>query len=285
MISITKFLMSVVLLTSLTAGAAPATAALTESEFLDFERGFLTEEEAQFAMWPDLNDYLRDNGMVWNVGTYGRPRGSDLLRLQDLWAHLDNEKLQYFRMLLLYNVSETGPYAQTVRVYTRPPGSQFNYVDLKNWRYDAIWDISSGVISKFRTITGLYKVHPDRVVRDATAWGANDPMPHSMYIHYKYCPEGRWSGIATHGTPFENRLGNRASSGCLRLSRTNARDLYTEVTKSYAGDVPVTNFCNGSRWAPGAEHLEMARDAQGRVQLESGYQVMFVIHDDPNPAF
>lgn len=259
--------------------SAPSFADVSNS----YREGWSTAEEVQAEMVPNAGELTT----LIDVGTYGRPIGADELKLADLWQYLNNDKLQHFRMMLLYNVAERGPLAQTVRIYTRPAGAvdpRINLADLRNWKHEATWPISSGANHKFRSLTGIYKVHPDRVSLNAQAWGANDPMPHAMYLHYRYCAQNRWTGMATHGTPFEQNLGTRASSGCLRLARANAKGLWERVTREFRGPVPVTNFCNGTQQAPGSAHLEMVKE-NGRTVMQDGFQVLFVIHDDANPAF
>jgi hypothetical protein len=49
----------------------------------------------------------------------------------------------------------------------------------------------------------------------------NAPMPHAIFFTKQ--------GHAIHGTLDEKRLGNAASHGCVRLSRENAKTLFTLV--------------------------------------------------------
>ena len=48
------------------------------------------------------------------------------------------------------------------------------------------------------------------------------PMPYSVFFHH---------GFAIHGTNYVRSLGNRASHGCVRLSKKNARKIYNLVRK------------------------------------------------------
>ncbi len=52
------------------------------------------------------------------------------------------------------------------------------------------------------------------------------PMPHSIFFN---------GNIAVHGTTEEHRLGSRASHGCVRLSRANAKMLFALVRQHASG--------------------------------------------------
>ncbi len=62
----------------------------------------------------------------------------------------------------------------------------------------------------------------------------NSPMPHSIFFR---------GGYAIHGTNAVSRLGRRASHGCVRLHRANARRLYNLVRKYGKGRtrIVITN--------------------------------------------
>lgn len=77
-----------------------------------------------------------------------------------------------------------------------------------------------GKIKLFKTPTGCYHgVVPDEFAKSASY--GNSPMPDALFfIGHLY---------AIHGTLEEGDLGHRASHGCVRVSRANARLLFAEV--------------------------------------------------------
>ena len=50
----------------------------------------------------------------------------------------------------------------------------------------------------------------------------NSPMPYSVFFHH---------GFAIHGTNYVRSLGSRASHGCVRLSKKNAKKIYNLARK------------------------------------------------------
>ncbi len=86
------------------------------------------------------------------------------------------------------------------------------------------WSVSTGTTDG-RTPNGTFRVqwfsehHRSRRHNNA-------PMPHSIFFN---------GHIAAHGTDQEDRLGSRASKGCVRLSRANARILFELVRQNERG--------------------------------------------------
>ena len=83
---------------------------------------------------------------------------------------------------------------------------------------DAVWPVSTGRRG-YDTPVGDYQ--PTRIEE---MWYSskyeNAPMPYSIFFS---------GGYAIHGTEYEDRLGTRASHGCIRLSEDNASVLYELV--------------------------------------------------------
>jgi lipoprotein-anchoring transpeptidase ErfK/SrfK len=81
------------------------------------------------------------------------------------------------------------------------------------------WPVSTG-LRGYSTPSGTYTASSMNEIWYSKQWD-NAPMPHAVFFTKK--------GHAIHGTLEEKRLGNAASHGCVRLSRENAKTLYTLV--------------------------------------------------------
>lgn len=82
------------------------------------------------------------------------------------------------------------------------------------------WAVSTGRRG-FTTPGGSYR--PTRLERMHYSRKYHmSPMPHSIFFR---------GGYAIHGTHETRRLGRRASHGCIRLHRSNARRLYSLVRR------------------------------------------------------
>ena len=81
------------------------------------------------------------------------------------------------------------------------------------------WPVSTGMRG-YSTPSGTYTASSMNEIWYSKQWD-NAPMPHAVFFTKK--------GHAIHGTLDEKRLGNAASHGCVRLSRENAKTLFTLV--------------------------------------------------------
>jgi lipoprotein-anchoring transpeptidase ErfK/SrfK len=81
------------------------------------------------------------------------------------------------------------------------------------------WPVSTG-LRGYTTPSGTYTASSMNEIWYSKQWD-NAPMPNAIFFTKQ--------GHAIHGTLDEKRLGNAASHGCVRLSRENAKTLYTLV--------------------------------------------------------
>ena len=80
---------------------------------------------------------------------------------------------------------------------------------------------------------------PQRLERDWRSRTFNmAPMPYSIFFH---------GGYAIHGTPHVNRLGQRASHGCVRLHPNNAATLFNLVKQRGMASTRIIVGYGGSR--------------------------------------
>ncbi len=94
------------------------------------------------------------------------------------------------------------------------------------------WAVSTGRRG-YRTPRGSYRPKFLKRMHYSSKYN-NSPMPHSIFFR---------GGYAIHGTNAVSRLGRRASHGCVRLHRANARRLYNLVRKYGKGRtrIVITN--------------------------------------------
>jgi lipoprotein-anchoring transpeptidase ErfK/SrfK len=90
------------------------------------------------------------------------------------------------------------------------------------------WPVSTGR-KGFATPHGTYR--PKRMTRmHFSRKYHNAPMPYSVFFR---------GGYAIHGTNAVGRLGRRASHGCVRLAKGNARELF-HLINDYGGNARIT---------------------------------------------
>jgi lipoprotein-anchoring transpeptidase ErfK/SrfK len=115
------------------------------------------------------------------------------------------------------------------------------------------WPISSGV-QGYLTPTGIFQPQWASRLWYSRQWGYA-PMPHAVFFN---------SGVAFHGTTAIWRLGKSASHGCLRLSPTNAKELFNLVHKHGFAQTRVIVFGTPKHGAPppasAANHRSPRRD-------------------------
>jgi lipoprotein-anchoring transpeptidase ErfK/SrfK len=81
------------------------------------------------------------------------------------------------------------------------------------------WPVSTGMRG-YSTPSGTYIASSMNEIWYSKQWD-NAPMPHAIFFTKQ--------GHAIHGTLDEKHLGNAASHGCVRISRANAKTLFTLV--------------------------------------------------------
>ena len=109
------------------------------------------------------------------------------------------------------------------------------------------WPVSTGLPS-YETPNGSFRAF--RMEEDHFSKEFDDaPMPHSIFFTKV--------GHAIHGTDSANRLGNPASHGCVRLSRSNASTLYALVKSEGVLNTTVT--------LTGSSQVALARNPRPRT--------------------
>ena len=141
--------------------------------------------------------------------------------------------LKHYPLVLVINTSQKGPQAQRMTVYRNGRKSGVYVISSGREKWEKA---KSGKRYFSRTPVGWFT--PTRLVKNhySSTWQA--PMDYSMFFI---------GGIATHAAvkASEKELGKRASGGCVRLLRAQARDLF--VTTQANGMARVPRFDRSGR--------------------------------------
>lgn len=199
-------------------------------------------------------------------------------------AQVPDDIEPFFDLVLYVSKAREGGFAQRMYVYKRG-------VDGVLLPY-AQWLVSTGrerQEEKGFTTTpiGLFKVDPDRMFRmwRSRKWDGA-PMPWAMFYDAEF--NGRLTGLAMHsatGSGLE-RLGRRASGGCIRLHPEHAEHLFHIIKDKMAGQVPVFPYISDTVRTT-ARDGRVVRDEGGAIVTTLGLRVVLVIDDftgDAPPA-
>jgi L,D-transpeptidase catalytic domain len=125
------------------------------------------------------------------------------------------------------------------------------------------WPVSSGR-EGFRTPTGSYRVQLMKTYHWSRKYHGH--MPHAIFFS---------GGYAIHGTDSVRRLGRPASSGCIRLHPSHARELFAMVREHGQGGtrIAISGQVGGhtavaSRRAHAAPGAEIAERAAPRPRVQ-----------------
>ena len=185
----------------------------------------------------------------------------------------------YFNLFLYVSKAASGPWAQHLFVFHKDAAGRLVF--------ERSFPVSTGREREeayfTTTPTGIFELDPDRFYKLAHSgrWhGA--PMPHAMFLNYSY--RTQMSGVALHAATghLVDRLGSRASGGCVRLPPDRAAALFARIKREERGPVPVLAFDK----ARGTTNVrgQIARDARGEPLLAPGFRVLLVISDASGEA-
>lgn len=234
----------------------------------------MTEEELRAEFGPPPAS--EDESWFQRFGSFLRPSSRLGGTAPDFRLQLNEELLSYYEAVLYVNKAAQGATAQTMRVYSRVAGSR------NEWRETQRLKVSTGREKQEQYFTGtpvgVFNLDGERMYKMAYSgrWGGS-PMPFAMFFDVQFA--SRKTGIAIHGAPkaAENKLGTRASGGCVRVGNREVEALYNWITLSLAGEVPQFSWDRSlGKTSPNGV---MDRDAQGIPVLKKGYKVLVVVVD------
>jgi hypothetical protein len=179
-------------------------------------------------------------------------------------ALVPDEIETYFNLVIYVDKSEGLGTSQTMFVFHVSP--EGTYHELARWR------VSTG-IGAADTPAGVYTFNADRLYRSWHSRQFNVPLPWATFLDASF--NGRPTGLATHGTTEVDRLGNRASHGCVRLHSDQARELQDLIRASGLAQIPVLAYDTRARRTNEAGLPAYAAD--GAIQTKRGYRAILII--------
>jgi len=98
-------------------------------------------------------------------------------------------------------------------------------------------------------------------------------------MFFNWVKDGNQTGLAIHAASGDDveKLGHRASAGCVHLSEDNARTLFAMIRSQYKGLAP--RFAMDRRTGTMSNEGILLHDASGKVQMAEGYKVLVFIED------
>lgn len=160
------------------------------------------------------------------------------------------------KVVAIVNKSELHGNGQTIRVYEN---GKIIYKWLVSTGREKLETSVSGKVYRTVTPVGYFRPFKIEEVHHSLTW--NSDMPHSVFFR---------GGVATHEGHAIEKLGMRASGGCVRLSAETAKIFYDLVKKTGTAKVSQIN-------RDGSEAL----DVEGKPVLADTYNVLIIVE---NPA-
>ena len=207
------------------------------------------------------------------------PLSRDQLVAAHLKAGLTPEMIGNFDLFLYVSKAESGPLSQRLYVFKKERSGELKLL------YD--WAASTGreqreVSPRGRhTVTstpaGYYELDPKRMYRSYRSYNWDQDMPHAMFFNWER--EGLQTGLAIHaaaGADIE-KLGSRASAGCVHLSPENAAILFELIHGSYRGQVP--RFAYDRQTQTMSNQGRFMHDRAGNLKMADGYRVLIRIEN------
>lgn len=187
--------------------------------------------------------------------------------------------LKDYTNVIVINKKAKGPGAQTLRMYTN---GQLVLTTKVSTGVESLEYVSgfAGFFRKFgrgathshwrHTTRGVYTIK--RVEEANYQSGENNfHMPYAMFFNDK-------RGLAVHQVPpdlkggeknGENALGNRASSGCVRVHKNTIQQIHTAVVDAGKGETPVLDSRTG----------EPVLQANGQQAFQNGYKSIVIVEE------
>lgn len=187
--------------------------------------------------------------------------------------------LNKFENVIVINKAADGTTAQTIRMYSN--GSQVQLANNKVSTGKEDVEMVKGVVKLFRklggkgttkshwrhTTRGFYSVK--RVEGQNYQSGESDfHMPYAVFFNDT-------NGLALHEVPWEfsaeghEALGNRASSGCVRVHKATIPGINEAVRSAGKGLVPVINTKTGLQ----------ERDENGQPKTQTGWKSIVIVEE------
>ncbi len=255
--------------------AGQAIAAPVQAVTLILPPDALTSQVTQYGAIP-ANIAVAEVSLEIDLSRFAKshpePFGAKRLRRM-----LTPELAKNFGLFLYISKAAQGPYAQHMYVLRKSANGKFNL--LHDWPVstgrERVERNALGVERFTSTLPGFYELDPDRMFADYRSVRWDEPMPYAMFFDATY--KGERVGLAIHATEEKDNLGSRASAGCVRLSLSNARELFHLISTHYRGDVPRMAYDGRTRST--RRDGALMRDAHGNLVFRKGYRVLVVVEN------
>jgi hypothetical protein len=194
-------------------------------------------------------------------------------------AGLTPEMLQNFELFVYVSKADRGPLAQRMFVFRKTAAGDLAL--LYDWAASTGRERAEVTPRGRRTFTatpaGYYQLDPDRMYRRYHSWSWDQPMPNAMFFNWER--EGLQTGLAIHAATGDDveKLGSRASAGCVHLSPENAATLYQLIRAGYRGQVPRFAYNAATQTMTNRGAFMHGRD--GALKMADGYKVLINIED------
>ena len=206
-------------------------------------------------------------------------QGRSQLVAARLQAGLTPEMRNNFDLFLYVSKADSGPLSQRMYVFARQRSGALKLL------YD--WAASTGREQHEtsprgeRTLTttpaGYYELDPDRMYRNYRSYNWDQDMPDAMFFNWER--EGLETGLAIHAATGRDieKLGVRASAGCVHLAPEHAAMLFDLIRKGYRG--PVPRFAYDAASETMSNQGKFMHDRAGRLKMANGYRVLIRIEN------
>ncbi len=248
---------------------------------------------AAFAQ--DQSPALHPTSVAWNAPSDGRdvrssttvPTSSspEIQRAVEQRLHdvLTPEMIGNFGLFVYVSKANTGPWAQRMYVFQKAGD---DLLPLHDWAVstgrETVEAAATGVELPTTTPAGYYELDPKRFFERYRSIQWDEPMPYAMF--FRWMDHGVQTGLAIHGTSENgvNRLGMRASAGCVRLAPENARTLFTLIRDNFKGQMPKFGYDKYTNSI--LNNGLLVHDENGGVEVMPGYSVLVYIDEYGGPS-
>jgi hypothetical protein len=196
-----------------------------------------------------------------------------------LEAGLTPEMMKNFDLFLYVSKADTGPLSQRMYVFEKLRSGELQLL------YD--WAASTGREQReisprgLRTVTttpaGYYQLDPERMYPRYHSYGWDQDMPDAMFFNWER--EGLETGLAIHAATGRDieKLGERASAGCVHLAPEHAAILFNLIRRSYRGPAPRFAYDQDSQTM--SNQGNFMHDSAGNLKMADGYRVLVRIEN------
>ena len=196
-----------------------------------------------------------------------------------LKENLTAEMLKNFSLFLYVSKASSGPLAQRLYVFRKNAGGGLDlaYDWAASTGREALEVSPRGARTVTNTPRGYYELDPARMYRSYQSYNWDQSMPYAMFFNWEN--HGVQTGLAIHAATGADidKLGSRASAGCVHLSPEHARTLYNLIRADYRGATP--RFAYDSESETLSNKGELAHDKSGHLKMVDGYQVLIFIEN------